>query len=115
MEDINGNPIIDAATNITITVTDTDPVNPTSTIKTTLGNLNPDTDSSFFGFIMDSPLVSLTLSATSDVGTFFPTLDLDVVAPAAASAASEPASLTLLGLGVVSLAGVAWRRRKQVP
>ena len=37
--------------------------------------------------------------------------EVEAVAPSA-TAAPEPASLTLLGLGGLCLAGCAWRRRK---
>jgi hypothetical protein len=33
-------------------------------------------------------------------------------APAAATAAPEPASLTLLGIGALGLLGYGWRKRK---
>ena len=34
--------------------------------------------------------------------------------PASVTATPEPASLTLLGFGAVSLAGIGWRRREAV-
>jgi hypothetical protein len=58
-----------------------------------------------------APIDTLRIIVASDGITDF-NLDNLVLAPAVASAVPEPASLTLPGLGVASIAGYAWRRRR---
>jgi hypothetical protein len=74
-----------------------------------VGSIGP-IDGTFFGFTSTDAFVSFTIKADGNPGVA-ETYDMDNLEFAPQAVAPEPATVSLLALGIAGMAGYGWRRR----